>query len=187
MLPCFVCNCCCWFLLFILCFSSGSSRTCASYLLWFPVPKTFVYVSVFKVFRLSLSSNLPPAFSSLINLFYFIQLRGKINYYLFISPMFNNLLTCLSIDFYDHLVIALPKGFCVLFYFLFTAFVFFFNNGVCWVTLSITTGCWCCCLHVSNKKERCKQSVFAFVLDLLSLLIIYTSLLAYFQFLLLFH
>lgn len=70
------------------------------------------------VFRLSLSSNLPPAFTSLINLFYFIQLRGKINYYLFISPIFNNLLTCLSIDFYDHLVIALPKGFVFVFIFI---------------------------------------------------------------------
>lgn len=84
------------------------------------MPKTCLLVSVF---RLSLSSNLPPAFSSLINLFYFIQLRGKINYYFFISPIFNNLLTCLSIVFYDHLVIALPKGF-VFVLFLFTAFYF---------------------------------------------------------------
>lgn len=127
-------------------------------------------MSVFKVFRLSLSSNLPPAFSSLINLFYFIQLRGKINYYLFISPMFNNLLTCLSIDFYDHLVIALPKGFCVLFYFLFTAFVFFFlitvsvgllflsrlaaDAAVCTyrtkknvVNSQFLLLCWICCLY----------------------------------------
>lgn len=134
----------------------------------FPCRK-LLCVSVFKVFRLSLSSNLPPAFSSLINLFYFIQLRGKINYYLFISPMFNNLLTCLSIDFYDHLVIALPKGFCVLFYFLFTAFVFFLitvsvgllflsrlaaDAAVCTyrtkknvVNSQFLLLCWICCLY----------------------------------------
>lgn len=121
MLPYFVRNSCCfsfhpWFQQFRL----ESNLHPISF--DFPFRKHVFQFYFFFSFRLSLSSNLP-SFSTLINLFYFIQLRGKINYYLFISPIFNNLLTCLSIGFYDHLVIALPKGFLFV-YSLFYVFCF---------------------------------------------------------------